>query len=160
MSDINEINCLEVTSVQLYPIKNGTGMGNLKALATVILADQLLIRSLRVMDGENGLFVGYPADPFARDDGVRAVCFPITRALREAIENAVLDKYLAETETPVHEYLVRLTHPCLYGAVLELRKEATCIEDASDLAITDAIALFPASEDTKDEWDVLQSEQQ
>ena len=160
MSDINEINCLEVTSVQIYPIREGANLGNIKALATVILADQLIIRSLRVMDGENGMFVAYPADPFSKDEGFRSVCFPLTRALREAIEHAVLDKYLAETDTPVHEYLVRLTHPCLHGAVLELRKEATCIEDASDLAITDGIALFPDSENTKDEWDVLLAKQQ
>lgn len=160
MSDINETDCLEVTSVQVYPVKDESGIGHLKALATVILADQLTIRSLRVMEGEYGLFVGYPVDPFAREDGVRAVCFPITRALREAIENAVLEKYLAAAEVPVHEYLVRLSHPCLNGAVLELRKEASFVKDARDLAIADAIALFPGSEDTKDEWDVLQSEQQ
>ena len=160
MSDINEINCLEVTSVQIYPIKEDAGLGNIKALATVILADQLTIRSLRVMEGENGMFVGYPIDPFAKGEVFRSVCFPITRALREAIENAVLDKYLAETGTPVHEYLVRLSHPCLHGAVLELSKEATCIEDASDLAITDGIALFPDSENTKDEWEVLLAKQQ
>ena len=158
MSDINEINCLEVTSVQIYPIRERAGMGNIRALATVILADQLIIRSLRVMDGENGMFVGYPTDPSS--EGFRSICFPITRALREHIEKVVLDKYLAETETPVHEYLVRLTHPCLHGAVLELHKEATCIEDASDLAITDGIALFPDSENTKDEWDVLLAKQQ
>ena len=160
MSDINEINCLEVTSVQIFPIKTKASLGNIRALATVILADQLIIRSLRVMEGENGLFVGYPTVPDVKDDGFRSICFPITRALREAIEHAVLDKYLAETEVPVHEYLVRLSHPCLHGAVLELHKEATCIEDASDLAITDGIALFPDSENTKDEWDVLLAKQQ
>ena len=44
---------------------------------------------------ENGLFVGYPLDPFYKGDDFRSIVFPITRELREHIENCVLEKYQA-----------------------------------------------------------------
>jgi stage V sporulation protein G len=45
------------------------------------------------MEGENGLFVGYPVDPFFKGDYFRHLVQPITRPLREHIENCVLEKY-------------------------------------------------------------------
>jgi stage V sporulation protein G len=47
------------------------------------------------MDGENGMFVGYPNDPFYKGEDYRSICLPITRQLREHIENCVLEKYQA-----------------------------------------------------------------
>lgn len=91
----NEFDVLAVTSVQVFPFKEGPSLGHMKALATVTLNDQLAIRGLRVMDGSNGLFVGYPNDPFYKGEDFRSICFPITRTLREHIENCVLEKYQA-----------------------------------------------------------------
>ena len=68
------------------------------ARASVILNDQFQIRGLRIMEGENGLFVGYPMDPFYNGDDFRSLCFPITRQLRERIEKCVLEKYSASTD--------------------------------------------------------------
>lgn len=87
--------CLAVTNVQVYPFKEGPSMSHMKGLAQVVLNDQMLIRGLRVMDGENGLFVGYPNDPFYKGENFRSICNPITRKLREHIENCVLKKYQA-----------------------------------------------------------------
>ena len=47
------------------------------------------------MEGENGMFVGYPVDPFFKGEEYRSVCFPMARNLREHIENCVLEKYQA-----------------------------------------------------------------
>lgn len=83
--------CLEVTNVQVFPFKKDSNPGNMRGLATVVLNDQMLIRGLRIVDGENGLFVNYPKDP----DGssFTKICNPITRQLREHIEDAVITKY-------------------------------------------------------------------
>ena len=91
----NFFDCLAVTNVQVFPFKEGANMGKMKALATIVLNDQIQIRGLRVMDGENGLYVGYPIDPFYKGEDYRNVCLPITRQLREHIENCVLEKYQA-----------------------------------------------------------------
>lgn len=88
---------LAVTGVQVFPFKEGANLGHIKGLASVVLNDQFVVRGLRVMEGLNGLFVGYPIDPFYKGDEMRSVCNPITRALRENIENAVLYKYREAT---------------------------------------------------------------
>lgn len=87
--------CLAVTSVQVFPFKESASMGHMKGLASVVLNDQMLIRGLRVMDGENGMFVGYPNDPFYKGEDFRTICTPMTRQLREHIENCVLERYQA-----------------------------------------------------------------
>lgn len=89
--------CLAVTNVQVFTFKEGINMGHIKGLATIVLNDQIQIRGLRVMDGENGLFVSYPNDPFYKGEDYRSICLPITRQLREHIENCVLEKYQAAT---------------------------------------------------------------
>ena len=85
--------CLTVTNVQVFPLMDGVNYGHVKAYAQIVLNDQIAIRGLRVMESVNGLYVGYPVDPFFKGDEFRSVCFPITRQLREHIEIAVLEKY-------------------------------------------------------------------
>lgn len=89
----NENNVLKVTQVLVFPFKEGPNMGRIKAFATVVLNDQLHLRGLRVMDGEGGMFVGYPVDPFYKGEEYRSIFSPITRELREEIETAVLEEY-------------------------------------------------------------------
>lgn len=84
---------LRVTKVEVYPFKEGPSMGHLRALASVVLNGQFLVRGLRVMEGENGLFLGYPLDPFFKGEEFRSVCTPLDRALREHVEAAVLERY-------------------------------------------------------------------
>lgn len=84
---------IQVTDCKVFPFHEGPSLGNVKAIASVILSDQFMIRGLRVLNGQNGLFVSYPVDPFFKGDDFRTLCNPITRALREHVENAVLEKY-------------------------------------------------------------------
>lgn len=87
--------CLAVTQVNVWPFKEGPNMGHIKGMAQVVLNDQIIIRGLRVMDGANGMFVGYPNDPFYKGEDYRSICQPMTRQLREHIENCVLERYQA-----------------------------------------------------------------
>jgi stage V sporulation protein G len=90
------LGCLEVTQVKVFPFKEAYGT-TVKALAQIVLNEQLVVRGLRVMDGVNGLFVSYPLDPFFKADDFRTICNPISRQLREHIETRVLDEYLHAT---------------------------------------------------------------
>lgn len=98
MSPSSEFDCLAVTQVRVFPFKDSVNLGHVKALAEIVLNDQLVIRGLRVMDGVNGLFVSYPLDPFFKGDEFRSICNPISRQLREHIENCVLEKFQASME--------------------------------------------------------------
>ena len=90
--------CLAVTNVQVWPFSEGPSLGHMKGLAQIVINDQLVIRGMRIMEGEYGLFVSYPLDPFYKGEDYRSVVNPITRALREHIEACVLEKYNAVME--------------------------------------------------------------
>lgn len=93
--------CLAVTVCQVFPFQETPNMGHIKGLAQIVLNDQFIIRGLRIMDGEKGLYVGYPNDPFYKGEDFRSICNPLTKQLCEHIENCVLEKYKATLEPRV-----------------------------------------------------------
>ena len=111
--------CLAVTQVKVYPFKEGPSMGKMLAMASIVLNDQLLVRHLRIMDGENGLYVAYPNDPFYKGEDFHAVCFPMKRQLREHIENCVLEKYQASLDPVDWKVRFRLDNDTLETIVKE-----------------------------------------
>ena len=92
---------MTVTQVMVWPFKESGTLGHMKGLAQIVFNDQFVIRGLRIMDGTNGLFVGFPNDPFYKGEDFRSICNPITRELREHIENCILEKYQAAIEAPI-----------------------------------------------------------
>ena len=93
---INAFDCICVTDVRISLIRQIEGLTHTKALAEVVFNDQLLIRGIRVVEGENGLYISYPFPfhPTAGDDGQpRSTVFPITNVLRDHVESVVLEKY-------------------------------------------------------------------
>ena len=95
--------CLQVTQVHVFPFMDSGNLGHIKGLARVVLNDQLEICGIRVMEGENGLFIGFPIDPFYRGDEFRSVVSATTSALREHIEACVLEKFNYAKEHPDSE---------------------------------------------------------
>ena len=92
---INAFDCICVTDVRISPIKQIEGLTHTKALAEIVFNDQLLIRGIRVVEGENGLYISYPVPfhPTMGEDGLKSSVFPITNALRDHVEAVVLEKY-------------------------------------------------------------------
>lgn len=88
---LESVMMLEVTHAQVYPLKESTS--KTRAMARVVLNDQLQLTGLRIVDGANGLFVSYPNDPGYKGEDYRSVYYPITRDLREHIEEVLLQKY-------------------------------------------------------------------
>ena len=88
--------CICVTDVRISPIKQIEGLTHTKALAEIVFNDQLLIRGIRVVEGENGLYISYPfpfhptTDEYGQQ---RSFVFPITNVLRDNVEAVVLEKY-------------------------------------------------------------------
>ena len=92
---INAFDCICVTDVRISPIKQIEGLTHTKALAEIVFNDQLLIRGIRVVEGENGLYISYPCPfmPMTSGDGFKSSVFPITKVLRDHVEAVVLEKY-------------------------------------------------------------------
>ena len=89
---------IEVTKVDVYPFKEGMYIVHVKAIANIVLNDQIQVRGLRVMEDKCGLSVGYPNDPFYKGDDFRSIVSPLTAELRHHIEKRVLEKYNEATK--------------------------------------------------------------
>ena len=143
--------CLAVTQVKVYPFKEGPSMGKMLALASIVLNDQLLVRHLRIMEGENGLYVAYPNDPFYKGEDFHAVCFPMTRQLREHIENCVLEKYQASLDPVDWKVRFRLDNDALETIVNETDRHSAIETARAKLATRFGSALENAEVEVAEE---------
>lgn len=88
---------MEITEVRVFPVNEE----KLKAYATITFDDCFVVRDLKVIHGNSGLFVAMPSKK--RKDGTfKDVAHPLNNEFRSKIEKAVLDAYEAERlgETP------------------------------------------------------------
>lgn len=143
--------CLAVTQVQVFPFKEGPSMGHLLGLASIVLNDQLQVRGLRIMDGENGLFVAYPNDPFYKGEDFRSVFAPITRQLREHIEHCVLEKYTASIDPVEWKVRFRLDNDAIETIVKETDRHSAIYTARAKLATRFGNALENAEVEVAEE---------
>ena len=66
--------------------------GSIKAIASVNLNDCFAIRNVKVVDSSKGLFVAMPSHK-AGNGEYRDICFPVTAAFRQQLNDAVLGAY-------------------------------------------------------------------
>ena len=69
-----------------------TGPDKLRAVCSVILDDCFLVKNVRVVEGEKGLFVSLPSRRNVKGEWMEQ-CFPMTKELREKLSAAVLAEY-------------------------------------------------------------------
>jgi len=86
---------MEVTEVKVFPIENEEE--RLKAFATVTFDDCFIVRDLKVINGNEGLFVAMPSKK-RKDGKYRDVAHPLNNETRETIESAILRAYESELE--------------------------------------------------------------
>ena len=63
----------------------------IKGMADVVLDDVLVIKGIRVMEGQNGAFVSMPSQKVGSE--YRETVFPITAEFREQLMGSVLSAY-------------------------------------------------------------------
>lgn len=85
---------VKVTDVRLRKIASE---GRMRAVASVTFDDQFVVHDIRVIEGQNGLFVAMPSRRTPEGE-YRDIAHPITAEAREAIQNAVLKAYNEERE--------------------------------------------------------------
>lgn len=68
---------------------------SIKAFASVTLDGYFAVHGVKVCDGENGLFISMPSTSYTSNGETkyRDTFHPITKGAREALTQAVLDKY-------------------------------------------------------------------
>ena len=71
-------------------------VGNVKAIASVTLDGQFVVKNLKVMDGRKGLFVSMPQETYSGKDGQKKysnLFFALTNAAKMDLQDAVLQAY-------------------------------------------------------------------
>lgn len=70
--------------------------GNIKAIASVTLDGQFVVKNLKVMDGRKGLFVSMPQESFTGRGGEKKysnLFFALTNAAKMDLQDTVLQAY-------------------------------------------------------------------
>jgi stage V sporulation protein G len=89
---------MEITEVRVSPIE---GDEKLKGFATVIFDNEFVVRDLKIISGQKGLFVAMPSRKM-KDGSFKDVAHPLNNEMRQKLETAVLgeyDKVMAEEKT-------------------------------------------------------------
>lgn len=80
---------MEVTDVRLRRVNSE---GRMRAIASITFDQEFVIHDIRVIDGNNGLFVAMPSKR-TPDGEFRDIAHPINSSTRSKIQDAVLEEY-------------------------------------------------------------------
>ena len=84
---------MDVTEVRVFPVEED----RLKAYVTITFDNCFVVRDLKVIDGNKGLFVAMPSKK--RKDGTyRDMAHPLNNETRHMIEGRVLEEYRREMQ--------------------------------------------------------------
>lgn len=92
---------MKITSVNVRKIeKEGSRM---KGIASVLIDDSFAVHDIRIIEGDNGLFIAMPSRKTATG-GYRDIAHPINPEVRAMFEDAIFEAYKnAETATEDEE---------------------------------------------------------
>lgn len=85
---------MEVTDVRLRRV---SAEGKMRAIASITFDEEFVVHDVRIIDGNNGLFVAMPSKRTS-DGEFRDIAHPINSKTREKIQDAVLKEYAAREE--------------------------------------------------------------
>ena len=83
---------MQLTEVKVYPV---TDDEKLKGYATIVFDGCFVVRDLKIINGNSGLFVAMPSKK-KKDGTYRDTAHPLNNETRQMIEEAVLGEYERE----------------------------------------------------------------
>lgn len=89
------ISFMNITDVR---IRKMTDEGKMKAVVSITFDDEFVVHDIKIIDGQNGLFIAMPSRRMGEGD-FRDIAHPLTSETRERIKQAIFaeyDKLLAE----------------------------------------------------------------
>ncbi len=78
-----------ITEVRVFPKDN---LGKTLGFANITLMDQFVVKNLRIVKGEKGIFIGMPSNKRKNGEFID-LFFPITQDARDLITKAIIRKY-------------------------------------------------------------------
>lgn len=80
---------MQITDVRLRKV---VSEGRMKAIASITIDGEFVVHDIRVIDGNNGMFVAMPSKK-TPDGEFRDIAHPISSITRQKIQDAVLQEY-------------------------------------------------------------------
>ncbi len=80
---------MEITEVRVYPVDDNE---KLKAYVTITFEDVFVVRDLKIINGNSGLFVAMPSKR-CKDGSFKDTAHPLNNDFRKALEDRVLAEY-------------------------------------------------------------------
>jgi stage V sporulation protein G len=80
---------MKVTDVRVRKITNE---GKMKAIVSVTFDNELVVHDIKVIEGQNGLFIAMPSRK-TPDGQFKDIAHPINSETREKIQQAILAEY-------------------------------------------------------------------
>ncbi len=92
---------MEITDVRIRKINDE---GKMKAVASVTFDDEFVVHDIKIIDGQNGLFVAMPSRKMGEGD-FRDIAHPLVSEMRNKIKDAIFSAYdkLQDEEAPAVE---------------------------------------------------------
>jgi stage V sporulation protein G len=84
---------MDITAVKIFPVSEK----KVKAYASIVLDDCFIVRDLKVIHGENKLFVAMPSKKM-KDGSYRDTVHPLNNSMRQQIESSVLQAYQSQID--------------------------------------------------------------
>ena len=80
---------MNITDVRIRKI---SAEGKMKAIVSVTIENQFVVHDIKVIEGQNGLFIAMPSRK-TPDGEFKDIAHPIDTQTREQIQKAILDEY-------------------------------------------------------------------
>ena len=90
---------MQITDVRIRKVKNE---GKMKAIASITIDQEFVVHDIKVIDGENGLFIAMPSRKMS-DGEFRDIAHPLVSETRAKIRDAILEQYYIMLEKEKEE---------------------------------------------------------
>ncbi|WP_250278057.1 septation regulator SpoVG [[Clostridium] colinum] len=80
---------MNITDVRIRKVNQE---GKMKAIVSITIDDAFVIHDIKVIEGENGLFIAMPSRRSNSGD-FKDIAHPINSNTRDMVQNAILSKY-------------------------------------------------------------------
>ena len=80
---------MNITDVRIRKI---TDEGKMKAVVSITFDDEFVVHDIKIIDGQNGLFIAMPSRKMSEGD-FRDIAHPLTSETRNRIKEAIFEEY-------------------------------------------------------------------
>ena len=84
---------MKITSVNVRKVEKEDS--RMKGIASILIDDSFAIHDIRIIEGDNGLFIAMPSRKTATG-GYRDIAHPVNAETRKEFEDAILEAYKKE----------------------------------------------------------------